>query len=131
MNRKVILYIGAFITFIFALFHLAFWQMLNWNVELAKVSVDTSAVLQILNIASVYMLLFFASMTIYIAVKGRRDLLSNSLLFFVSGYYLMRIIAGYFFFGIEVREITIWLICLVTAILFVSAAVIKEVKSIK
>jgi hypothetical protein len=125
MNRKVILYVGAFIVFIFALFHLVFWEMFNWNEELKKVTIGTAGVLQILNITSVYVLLFSAAVTVYIAVKNRSDFLSNILLLFVSGYFLLRIITGYYFFGWTIGEFIIWLLCLATASLFGFAAFTK------
>jgi hypothetical protein len=113
-------------TLMFALFHFAFWEMFNWSEELKKISVENRGVLQILNIESIYMLVFFSAVTFYIGIKKRMDFLANSLLLFVAGYYLMRISTGYFYFGISMIEIIIWILCFVLAALFVTAVFKKE-----
>jgi len=119
MNRKVLLYVGAFINILFAMLHLAFWEMFNWKEELRLVSNETSGVLQILTIASIYMLVFFAGIIFFIAVKNKSDIISNAMLLFISGYFLIRIITGYFYFGFSIAELIIWIVCLVTASIFI------------
>jgi len=126
MSRKMILYIGAFILFVFALFHIAFWEMFNWKEELLKVSLETAGILKILNLASVYLLLFSAGMVIFISLKKINDFLSKAILIFISGYFLLRIVAGYIYFGWSVSEFIIWLLCLVSSSIFVLAAFMKE-----
>ena len=126
MNRKILLYVAAFLSFLFALLHLAFWEMFNWSEELKSVTIATAGILQIFNIASIYMLIYFASITVYIALKNKSDMMTNFILIFVAGYFVIRVITGYFYFGISVTEIIIWLVCLITAALYILPIFIKD-----
>ncbi len=126
MNRKVILCIGASIVLIFALFHLAFWEIFNWNAELKTMSLATGGILQILNIVSVYVLFFFTVITVYIALTNKNDFLSNLMLVFIGGYFLVRVITGYFFFGWSITEFIIWLMCVLTASIFLYVSFISK-----
>ena len=69
---KVLLYIGGTLTLAFAVLHLSFWKLGNWAEELAKLTPVNSGIMQMLTVGSIYMLLFAAFMSFYLAYKKEK-----------------------------------------------------------
>jgi hypothetical protein len=119
---KVLLYIGGIFTLAFAVLHLSFWKMGNWAEELAKLTPDNSGIMQMLTVGSIYMLLFAAFMSFYLAHKKEKfTFVEKAWVIFIAGYYLMRIAFALPFFGFSVSEVVIWIICLVVAACYLFA----------
>ena len=89
--RKILLYVGGSITLCFSLFHLAFWKLFNWQEELIKLDPENKGIMQMLNIVSVYTLLFGAFVSFYLAKrKGAFSFIEKALIIFIAGYYIVR-----------------------------------------
>ena len=113
--RKKLLYTAGFITICFAMLHLSFWSMLNWELELATLNSDNRGILQMLNVGSIYMLLFFALISFHLAPKKELSFTEKASIVFIAGYYVLRIAFGIPFFTMSVEELVIWIFCLVVA----------------
>jgi hypothetical protein len=118
---KVLLYIGGTLTSCFAILHVSFWKLGNWTEELAKLTSDNSGIVQMLNTGSIYMLLFAAFMSFYLAPKEKFPFVEKALIIFIAGYYLLRIAFAVPFFGFSVVEVVIWMICFITAACYLFA----------
>jgi len=125
--RKILLYIGGTFTFSFAVLHASFWELGNWQVELLKLTADNSGIVQVLTIGSIYMLLFAAFITFYLAKKRKLEFVEKAFLIFTAGYYILRVLFGYPFFGFSMAELTIWIVCLIVAACYLFSIPNKKV----
>lgn len=120
--RKILLYVGGSITLCFSLFHLAFWKLFNWQEELIKLDPENKGIMQMLNIVSVYTLLFGAFVSFYLAKrKGAFSFIEKALIIFIAGYYIVRIAFGIPVFGLYMEEILIWIFCAAVACCYLLA----------
>ncbi|MGL1934996.1 MAG: hypothetical protein OCD01_08245 [Fibrobacterales bacterium] len=109
--RKPILITLAIINLLMAILHGMFSTMFNWSEELTKVSMETKAILEIFNIISIWLLLYFAIMTLLLIKQKINTLFSNAFIVLVSGFYGIRLVLGYPYFGFSIQEMTVWGIC--------------------
>jgi hypothetical protein len=83
--------VAALFNFAFAVFHLFFWQLLNWKEQLKRVSPVNSAVFQTLNLCLTFMFLLVACMYFFYTEEvlttevGRGLLLGMALFWFIRG----------------------------------------------
>lgn len=119
--RKILLYVGGTFSLFFAVLHFLFWRLGNWQEELAKLSPDNSGIMQMLNVGSIYLLLFAAFMSFYLAKKKEFVFTEKAVIVFVAGFYLLRIAFGVPFFGFTLSEVVIWIFCLVQAVCYLAA----------
>lgn len=95
---KKVIFIGGLYNIIFALFHCGFWKMFEWDSELKKLSIVNSGVMQILNIQTIYYLIFtavicFAFPTSLQSTKPGRYFLAGTAVF-----WLIRTIQQFIFY---------------------------------
>lgn len=113
--RKILLYVGGVFSLLFAVLHLLFWWLGNWQEELPRLSPDNSGIMQMLNVVSIYLLLFAVFMSFYLAKKMEFVFADKAIIVFIAGFYMLRIIFGMPFFGFTVTETVVWVFCLIPA----------------
>jgi hypothetical protein len=118
---KILLYTGGIFSLLFAGIHLLFWRLGNWQEELPRLSPDNSGIMQMLNVGSIYLLLFAAFISFYLAKKKEIVFTEKALIVFMAGFYLLRIAFGVPFFGFTVSEVVIWVLCLIPAACYLGA----------
>jgi hypothetical protein len=89
----------------------SFWSLFNWQDELLKVSRNTSAILQVENIIIIFIILYFSLMTFMFLKTRKFNIFARSIVLLIIGFYAIRLIAGYPFFGFSPEELVIWIIC--------------------
>jgi hypothetical protein len=109
-----------------ALFHLSFWKTQNWAEELPRLSTDNGAIMQVSNIVMIYILLYFSAMSFVIARRAVLDGVAKSIILCIAGFYSIRLLAGYPFFGFNVMELAVWIICLLVIAVYVSVLFIGK-----
>ncbi|MFC1885198.1 hypothetical protein ACFL2O_10545 [Thermodesulfobacteriota bacterium] len=119
--RKILLYIGGSLTLCFSLLHLSFWKIGNWQEELLKITPDNKGIVQMLNVVSIYTLLFSAFVSFYLARKTEFTFIEKTLIIFIACYYLLRVAFGIPFFGFSIEEVVIWIICFAIAFCYLFA----------
>lgn len=124
MKRGLLLCAG-FMAVIFAVVHLLFWKMLNWDTELRCLSPENRGVMAMLNVAVIYYLLASAAFTFPLALRERHGSIEKKLLAFFGGFYLVRIAFGVPLFGINAEELFIWALCLVAALCYMVPLAMK------
>ena len=124
--KKIILYTGAVINFLFIILHILFWPMLNWKEELAKLSKDNAGIMQVANIIIIFLLLYFAVMSIIISRMKKLDISAKSIIILIAGFYFLRVVLGYPFFGFSIDEVIIWIVCLLITVGYLS--ILKQKK---
>ena len=85
---KKLITIGGIYNILFALFHTGFWKMFNWNAELEKLDFKNKWAMQILNIQTIYYLIF----TAVICFVFKNELLTTRV-----GKWLLIGMAGFWF----------------------------------
>lgn len=119
MKRKIPLYLAGAINLLFAVFHLFFWDLFNWNEELPRLSATNQAIVQLLDLAVAYTAALFA----YVSIRHAGDLLrtglGHSMLFLMGLYYLLRALAGIVIEGLHnAPDAIIFLIVLGVTLLY-------------
>jgi hypothetical protein len=100
---------------LFALLHSLFWKLGSWSNQLSMLTPENSGIVQMLNVVSIYTLLFGAGISLVLAKKPILVSVEKAFLLFMAGYYGLRIAFGYPFFGFSVEEVIVWTVCLVVA----------------
>lgn len=85
---KKLITIGGIYNILFALFHTGFWKMFNWKAELEKLDFNNKWAMQILNIQTIYYLIF----TAVICFVFKNELLTTRV-----GKWLLIGMAGFWF----------------------------------
>lgn len=124
--RKAILFSGGFVNLILAAFHVTFWDLLNWQQELPKLSIDNQAIMQTANIVAIFTLLYFSIMSFIIIKYEKLDIFAKSIILFIIGFYAIRLIAGYPLFGFSLEELLIWIVCALLIAAYASILVMKK-----
>jgi hypothetical protein len=109
--KKIILYSFSIINLLLAIFHMSFWKLMNWSEELPKISKENQGILQIFNIIAIFIILYFAVMSFIMAKKDNIDVYGKSIIVCISGFYLIRLIAGLMFLGFSYVELSISAMC--------------------
>ncbi len=122
--KKALLFVGGIFTALFSVLHLSFFA--GWNSEIKLLSPSNQGIIQALNIGSMYFLLFSAIITFVIAKRGITGIIDKMVLLLVTGYYIVRIIAGFPLFGVFANEIVIQVICLLVACCYIVPIISKN-----
>lgn len=113
-----IIYVCGFYSLAFALFHIGFWKMFNWNSELKNLSFANKGIMQILNVQLTYFCFFVA----FICFAFPSELLTTNLgISFLAGtslFWFIRTVQQFIFLRANNYKIHI------LTILFLAGAII-------
>jgi len=93
--------IGGFYNLGFAIFHLMFWQLFQWEKDLSKLTFVNRSVMQILNLCLTFIFLVMAYISFFYVSELRQTHLGKTLLIGFSLFWLLRMIEQIIFFGIR------------------------------
>lgn len=124
--KKLIL-AGGIYNILFALFHCGFWKMFNWNTELQKLDFNNKWVMQILNIQTIYYLIF----TTVICFVFNKELLTTKVgkwfLIGTAGFWFVRAMEQFVYWEMGVASTIIMvLFFLLGSALFLVPAIRKQ-----
>lgn len=95
---KKVIFIGGLYNIVFALFHLGFWQIWQWDSELKKLTMSNSGIMQILNIQMIYYLIFTAVICFAFPAELQSTKLGKWFLAGTSAFWFFRTIEQFVFF---------------------------------
>jgi hypothetical protein len=75
MEKTTIIYACSVYYLAFAVFHIGFWKLFNWKIELKKLHFTNRAIMQILNLRIIFMCFLMA----FIYFKFPQELLNTGL----------------------------------------------------
>ena len=81
----------------FAIFHILFWRIFRWPVELQKVSVPTRAMIQIFNLRLIYLFAGVAALCFYFQDELVTTPLGKAIMLGMSLFWLGRLIEQFIF----------------------------------
>lgn len=113
----VLIKIAALFNFVFGVFHLFFWKLLNWNEQLKRVSSINKAVVQTLNLCLTFMFLLVAYIYYFYAYDIQTTEIGKALLFGMAFFWLIRTLLQVYLFDLKKRIHQILLILFIAGII--------------
>lgn len=95
--KTIILFCGLF-NLGFAIFHIYFWVLLKWRVELQKLNFINNAVMQIINIQLIYYFIFTAILCLIVPDDMLSTRIGKLFLIGSSIFWLIRTVQQFYFF---------------------------------
>jgi len=100
MERELI-FIGGFFHFGFVVFHLFFWKIFKWKKDLKSLLPVNRAVMQIMNICLIFMFFLIGSISLFHSNELLTENLGRVFLISVSGFWFLRLILQFIYFGLR------------------------------
>lgn len=107
MDKTILLYLCGIYNLAFALFHISFWKIFKWNVDLNKISIANRAIIQILNIRLIYVFLLMAFVYFFYPDQLMETKIGFVLLIGFLGFWIGRTIEQFIFLRVKSKMVTI------------------------
>ena len=120
MKNEIFIYIGGGLHIFFAVFD-AFWpKIFNWRETLSSLDDVNTSLLKITNKLLIVVYLIFAYISFFHTSELLSSGLGKSMLFFISLYWLFRIVMEPIFFSLREKEhLIFFIIFIVTLIMYI------------
>lgn len=120
MNSDTLLMFGGIFNLVFAVFHLSFWRIFNWQQDLKPLRYVNRALMQILNLCLTFVFFIFA----YISFSYTYDLLitrlGHSIIASISVFWFLRAFMQVAFFGLKNKtSILFFVLFLIGGVLYI------------
>ncbi len=120
MNSDALLILGGIFNLVFAVFHLSFWRIFNWQQDLKPLRYVNRALMQILNLCLTFVFFIFA----YISFSYTYDLLitrlGHSIIASISVFWFLRAFMQVAFFGLKNKtSILFFVLFLIGGVLYI------------
>lgn len=123
----VLIRLGGVFNILFGVLHVSFWNMFDWHEELARLSVDNSNIMQMLNLFTIVFFFY----TAFVLLFKPRELLSNITgRIFIGMFvtlYLCRLAMEFYFPN---GSIVFSILMIVTILLFLLPLVLVQSKNL-
>lgn len=117
-TQRILLYIAGGVNLFFAAFHLAFYQMFNWSVDLIKLTDINRAIFLTYHCICILMLFFMAAVSLFQAGALLESKLKYCVLGMFISFYVVRIVSEFAFFSYTPSSPAIITMCLVPVVLY-------------
>jgi len=120
---KILILLGGVAHIGFAIFHLFFWRLFRWKIDLARLTFTNRAVMQILNLCLTFVFLLIAFVSFFHVDDLLTSSLGRSLLLGTAMFWFLRLIQQFVFFGIRTwRSNAFAILFMVTSLLYLLPA---------
>ena len=120
MNTKRLVQIGGVINLLFAIFHLFFWNLFDWQHSLASLSLDNSAIMQVLNIHTAYTLAVFFIISFVFSNEMITTKFGQMFSMAIAGFWILRAVNEAVFWDLSSgRSWVLIAVCLAIAALYI------------
>lgn len=99
MNSSMYLWIGGLFNLAFVIFHAFFWKIFHWGEDLKKLLPLNRSVMQVLNLAVMFMLLIFAYISLFFGDEMQTTCLGLALILLIAIFWGFRAILQLIFFS--------------------------------
>lgn len=100
-TTETAIYVGGIYSVGFAVFHLLFWKLFNWQKNLRSLNPINRGVIQILNLRLIYIFFVVAYLSFFHATELLTTALGKAILFAIALFWLLRGIEQIIFFGFK------------------------------
>jgi uncharacterized membrane protein YwzB len=98
---ETVLIIGSLYNLLFAVFHLLFWKIFKWDMELSKLSFLNRAVMQVLNLCLTFCFLLFSYISFFHTSELLTTELGHVVLIGIAIFWSLRAIEQIIFFKLK------------------------------
>lgn len=120
MKAKRFVQIGGVINLLFAVFHLSFWKLFDWQHELTSLSPDNRAIMQVLNIHTAYILVVFFIVSLAFSNEIITTKFGRMFGMAIAGFWILRAVNEAVFWGLSSgRSWILIVVCLAIAALYI------------
>ena len=120
MNAKRFVQIGGVINLLFAVFHLFFWKLFDWQNDLASLSPNNRAIMQVLNIHTAYILAVFFIVSLAFSNEIITTKFGRMFGMSIAGFWILRAVNEAVFWDVSsVRSWILIAVCLAIAALYI------------
>lgn len=95
---KLLLTVGGVYNIAFAIFHIFFWKIFNWNRDLKKLEKINKAIMQVLNLCLTFCFIVFSYLSFFHSAELLTTSLGTVVLSAISIFWLLRAIEQMVFF---------------------------------
>jgi len=106
----------------FFIFHLTFWKLLRWKVELNQVSSTNRAVMQTLNLCLTFIFLLASYLYFFHMDEMSTTSIGKAFSYGILLFWILRTALQFILFDLKKREHVILLVVFITGVLIHSAA---------
>lgn len=124
--QTILLRVAGCICFLFALFHLAFQKLFNWNETLSCLSQSNRAIMLTYHYISILILGFMSFVLLFQAKLLMGSNIRYAVLTFFSIFYIIRITTEFTLFGFSQASPVILVMCVSPVILFLIPLLLKK-----
>jgi hypothetical protein len=101
MSLEINIWLIVIFNILIAALHVGFWNLFNWKVQLARLSKVNKSILEVLNILSIYFLIFFSTILIYFNSTVVETTMGKVFLSYIAGFWVIRYILDFFYFELK------------------------------
>jgi hypothetical protein len=85
----------------FAVFHLLFWRLFDWRIELARLGAANRGIMQVLNLCLTYVFVVSAVLLLFFPPQAFATEMGAFLLLAMAGFWLLRAVLQPMFFQLR------------------------------
>lgn len=99
--NEILIISGGIFNIAFAVFHLLFWKIFNWQSDLRNLTFINRNIMQILNLCLTFTFLIFAYLSLFHTEELLSTSLGHSILVLISIFWLLRALEQVWFFTLK------------------------------
>lgn len=115
----------AIYNLVFGVFHLTFWKLLEWKIELKRVSPNNRAVMQTLNLCLTFTFLLIAYLYFFHTEEMGTTSIGNAVSYGVLLFWMLRTILQIMLFDLKQRVHQILLVLFLAGVVIHLAAIVN------
>lgn len=117
MDKILLLKICGLYNLAFAIFHIMFWKIFNWKIDLQKNTIGNRAIIQILNIRLIYIFVLMAVLYIFYTRQLLESTLGLALMVGFLGFWIGRTIEQFIFLRVKSKMVNILTVIFIIGII--------------
>ena len=100
MNETVLI-VGGIYNLSFAVFHLLFWKIFDWKIDLPRLKLINRAIMQVLNLCLTFVFIAFGILSLLYSAEMAQTDLGRALISVAALFWLLRAVEQIVFFGLK------------------------------
>ena len=104
-TASLLVKIGGYASIGWLIFHLLFWQMLDWRAELKRLSRENSGVMQVLNLCLSFVFLLFAFVSLWHTQELLTTGIGRSISIGIGVFWFFRFLLQPMFWGTSLSSV--------------------------
>lgn len=127
MKPQRLLQICGILNLLLVGFHFSFWALFHWQADLASLSPDNQAIMQVLNLHTAYALGMFGILSLFFSNELSTTKLGRIVSLSIAGFWILRGVNQTIFWGVTPASSWIILfVCFAVAVVYVVPSIHKN-----